>query len=167
MFPIVRFARVVAIVCLLGTPALWSQAAPPVAARPAQQPRVEPCWQVAGITKAAMQERAALERETRSQIASVCADSALTPPQRRQQIQQIRQQAKEKQNALLSPSQQEALQACQKQRVGAHPPAQGLHHGGNLGPCGEFAAVPPGTPNSPNGQPPNENNSNPNEPPQH
>lgn len=146
---IARLVRIAAIVCVFGSSALWSQVAQqPVAPRPAQ-PRVEPCWQVAGISKATMQERAAVERETRSQIAAVCADTALTAPQRRQQIQQIHQQAKQRQEALINPSQQEALQACQKERAAAHPPAQGLHHGGNPGPCGEFAAVPTGNPNPP------------------
>lgn len=153
MSQIARLVRIATFVCVLGASALWSQTAPPVA-RPVQQPRVEPCWQVAGISRATMQERAALERETRSQIAAVCADSALTPQQRRQQIQQIRQESKQKQEALISPSQQETLQACQKERAGAPPTAPpGLHHGGNPGPCGEFAGAPPGHPNPPNGQP--------------
>jgi hypothetical protein len=143
---------------LLTTSMLWSQT--PVAPRPAPQRRVQPCWQVAGISKTAMQERAAIANQTRSQIAAVCADTSLTPQQRREQIQQIHSQAKQKEEGLVSSSQQEALQACQKQRAGAHPPAAGLHHGGNPGPCGEFAAVPTGHPNPPNGQPQNQNTPN-------
>jgi hypothetical protein len=155
-----KFARLVEIVifvCLLGTCALWSQIATPVAPRPGQRPRVEPCWQQAGISKSAMQERGAIARETRSQVEAVCANSSLTPQQRQQQIRQIHRQAKERQDALVSPSQLEALQACQKERAGAHPPAPGLHHGGGLGPCGEPAAVPTGHPNAPGSHPQNQN----------
>lgn len=160
-----HFARIATFVCIVGSSALWSQSAPPLAPRAAQQPRVEPCWQVAGISKATMQERAAVERETHSQIAAVCADSALTPQQRQAQIRQIRQEARQKQETLVSPSQMEALQACQRERAAAHPPA-GLHHGGNPGPCGEFAAVPPGRPNPPSGQPQTEETPKENESPQ-
>jgi len=159
-----RLFRIAAMVCVLGSSALWSQVAQPVAPRPVQQPRVEPCWQVAGITKAAMQERSAVDRETRTQIAAVCADAALTAQQRRDQIHQIREQAKQRQEALISPSQQEALQACQKERAAAHPPAPGLHHGG--GPCGETAAAPTGQPNPPSGQPQSEDTPKENQSPQ-
>jgi len=164
MSPIARLGRIAAIACVFASSILWSQVAQPVTPRPVQQPRVEPCWQVAGITKATMQERAAVERETHSQIAAVCADTALTAQQRNQQIHQIRQQAKQKQEALISSSQQEALQACQKDRAAAHPPAQGLHQGG--GPCGEMAAAPTGNSTPPNGQPQSEDTPKENESPQ-
>lgn len=160
----VRLAEVAAL-CLFCTSALWSQGAPPMAPHPVQ-PHVEPCWQVAGISKAAMQERAAIQRETRSQIEAVCANSSLTPQQRREQIQQIRAQAKQKDETLISPSQREALQACQKERAAAHPPAPGLNHGGGTGPCGEIATAPAGRPNPPNGQPQPENTPKENESPQ-
>ena len=161
MSQMTRLARIAVIVCVLGSAALSSQAAQPVTPRPVQQPRVEPCWQVAGISKATMQERAAVERETGSQIAAVCADAALTAQQRRDQIHQIREQAKQRQEALISSSQQEALQACQKERVAAHPPAPGLHHGG--GPCGDVAEAPTGHPNP---QPQSEDSPKENESPQ-
>ncbi len=151
MFRVARSAKTIMFVSVIATSALWSQIATPVSPRPGPRPRVEPCWQQAGISKTAMQERAAIARETRSQVEAVCANSALTPQQRQQEIRQIHQQAKEKQDALVSPSQLEALQACQKGRAGAHPPAPGLHHGGGLGPCGEPAAVPTGHPSVPSG----------------
>jgi hypothetical protein len=133
----------VGVLVLLCTSTLWSQIAPPVATRPGRQPRVEPCWKQVGISKAAMEERAAISRETRSQIEAVCANSSLTPQQRQQQIRQIHEQAKPRMEALVSPQQQEALRACQQSRAANHPPAPGVHRGGGTGPCGELATTHP------------------------
>jgi acyl-CoA reductase-like NAD-dependent aldehyde dehydrogenase len=130
-----------------------AQVTPPVVTHTGRQPRVEPCWQQVGISKSAMEERAAIQRETHAQVEAVCANSSLTPQQRQQQIRQIRQEAKQRMEALVSPAQQESLRACQQERAAAHPPATGgLHHGGGSGPCGELPSThPTGQP----GQPPN------------
>lgn len=108
------------------------------------RPRQEPCWQVAGISKAAIQERQALARETRAQVEAVCADTSLTAQQRRERIREIRQQARGKSEGLITPQQREALQACQKERSPAagrpHPPA--VPHPSGTGPCGESLSSP-------------------------
>ena len=96
--------------------------------------RSEPCWKVAGITPAAMQQRRSIEQNTKSEIASACADSSLSPQQRRQKIQQIRQQTRQQVEALITPQQQEALKACRTSRgegTAAPKPA-----GAGKGPCG-------------------------------
>ena len=150
-----RFASSLAgvgVLVLLCTSTLWSQITPPVATPPGRQPRVEPCWKQAGISKAAMEERAATSRQTRSQIEAVCTNSSLTPQQRQQQIRQIHEQAKQRMEALVSPQQQEALRACQQSRAANHLPAPGVHRGGGTGPCNGLAtAHPSGQP----GRPPN------------
>lgn len=139
-----RFVATFVFVLFSCTLCVWAQVTPPVVSRAGKQPRVEPCWQQAGISKSAMEERAAIQRETRAQVEAVCANTSLTPQQRQQQIRQIREEAKQRMEALVSPAQQEALRACQQERAAAHPPATGgLHHGGGAGPCGELPATHP------------------------
>ncbi|HZR64569.1 MAG TPA: hypothetical protein VFA85_05430 [Terriglobales bacterium] len=115
----------------------------PAAAQASPTGRVhqEPCWQQVGISKAAMQQRDQVARERREQIQAVCADSSLTPKEKQQKIKEIRQQAKEKMDTLVSAEQEEQLHACQKERAGneSHPSAPAAHHSGN-GPCGEIAS---------------------------
>ena len=151
MSRLARSLASVGVLVLLCSSTLWSQIAPPVATRPGRQPRVEPCWKQVGISKTAMDERAAISRETRSQIEAVCANSSLTPQERQQQIRQIREQAKQRMDALVSPEQQEALRACQQSRAANHPAAPGVHRGGGgTGPCGELTTThPSGQPERP------------------
>src|ERR1700756_1987437 len=57
----------------------------------AQQPKQarvheEPCWQKAGISKDVIDQRQAVEQDTRSQVHAVCADSSLSDPQKKQKI---------------------------------------------------------------------------------
>jgi len=102
------------------------------------QVRQEPCWQQAGITQEAKEQRDAIARDTRSQVEQVCADSSLNDQQKKQKIHEIRQEAKQKVGGLISEQQQEQLQACQKERAGNHPAPAATPHGG--GPCGEFTS---------------------------
>jgi hypothetical protein len=115
--------------------------------RPGQRVRQEPCWQEAGVSKAAMEQRRSIEQSVRGQVASVCANSSLTPQQRQQQIRQIHEQARQQMEALISPQQQEAIKSCQASRghggIGVH--VGGGGHGG-MGPCGEMPSAKPSTP---------------------
>lgn len=115
---------------------------PPVIGRRAgTKPRQEPCWQEAGISKAALQQRKSLEQSARAEIQSVCANSSLTPQQRREQIRAIHERTKQQVDALISPQQREALKACQQARNGGHGGGGGFHGGGSghgEGPCGEL-----------------------------
>jgi TolA-binding protein len=114
----------------------------PVGTNPAK-PRLEPCWQVAGVSKAAIQERHSLERQAHSEVESVCANSSLSAQQKREQIQQIRQREKQEVEGIISPSQQEAMKSCQASRQGA---GHGAHAGGGHGgPCGEMSGGNHGT----------------------
>lgn len=105
-------------------------------ANPNRPVRVEPCWQQVGIAKSAIEQRAAIARETKMQVEAVCADSSSTPQQRQQKIREIRMQARQRMEGLITPQQQEALMACQKERSASHPAAPTVHHA-SLGPCGE------------------------------
>src|SRR5208282_6210983 len=58
-------------------------------------PRQEPCWEVAGVSKSAIQQRQAIARQARQEVEAVCSNSSLSIQQKRQQIQQIHQQERE------------------------------------------------------------------------
>jgi Spy/CpxP family protein refolding chaperone len=92
-------------------------------------PRVEPCWEVAGVSKAAIQQRRMITQQARQQVEAVCANSSLSIQQKREQIQQM--------EALITPAQQEAIRSCQQGRNGGRG-AAGHLGGGHGGPCGEM-----------------------------
>lgn len=109
-------------------------------ARHPNAPRQQPCWEEAGISKGAMQQRRSIEQSTRAEVQSVCANSSLTPQQRREQIRAIRERSRQQIDTLINPQQREALKACQLSRAKAHPGGGGFHGGGGHGegPCGEL-----------------------------
>ncbi len=104
---------------------------------PAQVRRATPkqpsCWQEAGISRSAMEQRRAIEQQTKARVGSVCADPSLSDQQKRQEIRQIHQQAHQQIESLISPQQQEALKQCQMARAKEHPHVGGggvnVHHG--------------------------------------
>ena len=112
---------------------------PPVAGRrAAKAPRQEPCWQEAGVSKGAMQQRKSIEHSARAEIQSLCGNHSITPQQRREQIRAIRERTRQQVDALVSPQQREALKSCQQAR--GHGNGGGFHGGGGRGegPCGEL-----------------------------
>jgi hypothetical protein len=101
-------------------------------------PRLEPCWEVAGVSKAAIQQRRMITQQERQQVEAVCANSSLSMQQKRQQIQQIRQRERQEIDGVITPAQQEAMRSCQEERSGGH--GGGGHlGGGHGGPCGEMS----------------------------
>ena len=128
-----------------------------VPGHPARAPHQEPCWQVAGISKSAMEQRHSIQQNAHSQVEAVCADSSLSAQQRNEKIRQIHEQAKQHMDALVSPQQMQSMKACQSSRVSAHPPTGGHHVGGAAssgGPCGELSTG-PGSGNPSTGSPGN------------
>ena len=134
-------STLVILILTAGPQRLMAQAARPAAPggagnRPSpttkpNTPKQEPCWQQAGISKAAMQERRSIEESTRAQIEAVCAQSDLTDKEKREKIHEIREAAKQRMGGLISPQEEEALKACQKSRgMNATP-----HPKGGGGPC--------------------------------
>jgi hypothetical protein len=102
--------------------------------------RREPCWQVAGISKSAMEQRRTLSMQTRQEVESVCADAALSAAQKQTRIHQIHEQERQQIDGLISPAQREAMHACQQQRGGGVGGGGG-HLGGGGGPCGVRSAI--------------------------
>jgi hypothetical protein len=141
--------RLNAVVCALTAGIVFSAASlfaqppvprPGVIPRPAPRPRQFPCWEQAGISKAAIEQRRQIERTARAQVEAVCAESGLSMQQKREKIREIRQRARQETESLITPQQQEALRACQRERSGGGHPGRGGHGGGGMGPCGEMPA---------------------------
>ncbi len=104
--------------------------------------RREPCWQVAGVSKAAMEQRHIIGQQTRQEVEAVCANASLSAAQKQERIRAIHQQERQQMDALISPQQREAMHACQQQRGG------GVHLGGGhvggghgAGPCGTLPGL--------------------------
>jgi hypothetical protein len=127
---------------LLLAPTLHAQTAAPGRVPPPVRPHQQPCWQQAGISQSAIQQRKQIEESTRAQIQAVCNDPSLTSQQRREKIHQIREQTRQQLEGLISPAQQQALRACQQERAATHGAHVGgaPHGGGAPGPCGELAS---------------------------
>lgn len=102
--------------------------------------RQEPCWQVAGISKSAMEQRRVIQQRARSEVEAVCADPSLSPQQRQAKIRQIHEQTKQEVDALVSPQQMQQLRSCQMSRNhgGGHPGGGHPSAGGGHGPCGQM-----------------------------
>jgi hypothetical protein len=122
-----------------------SQPQQPRQPQPTRRGNLQPCWQVAGIDKSVMERHQAIEREARSQAASVCSNSSLTPQQKHQQIREIRLQARQKMEGMATPAQKQAFFACRQERgMKGEPGEEGIRGG-----CGEMpngGAHPNGTP---------------------
>ena len=118
-------------------------------------PHQQPCWQVAGISKSALDQRRVIQQRTRAEIQAVCAEAGLNPQQRQQKMKQIHEQAKQQLDALVSPAQMQELKSCQMSRN--HGGSHGGGHpgiGGGHGPCGELPVK--GGPKPPPGAKPEE-----------
>jgi hypothetical protein len=126
---------------------------PPGATRPTPRPRVEPCWEVAGVTKSAIEQRRTINRQARQEVEAVCANSSLSIQQKRQQIQQIHQRERQEIDAIITPAQREAMRACREQRGHGGGGHVGGGHGGGL--CGEMPVGQKPNPPQPNEAPPN------------
>ena len=97
---------------------------------------------VAGISKAAMQQRRSIMLQTRQQMQSVCMNSSLSAQQKAAEIRQIREHERVELEGMITPAQREAMRSCQAQR-GHH--GGGIGHAGRghgIGPCGELSAHP-------------------------
>src|SRR5277367_1507494 len=125
---------------------LLAQTPAPVPVRPvAPGPRIhqEPCWEEAGVSRAAIAQRRGIERGTRSQVAAVCADSALTAQQKHAKIHELREHARQEMEALISPEQREAIRSCEESRGAGRHAGGGMHRAGGAGPCGEMPSSAP------------------------
>jgi hypothetical protein len=132
-----------AVLILLFSYSIAAQVAPspasPRGTTAPRAPRQVPCWQQAGISQSALQQRKQIEESTHSQVEAVCSDSSLTPQQKQQKIRQLRQDARKQVEGLITPQQEQALKSCRAGR-GEEPRIGGVHGGGG-GPCGEMPSA--------------------------
>ena len=126
---------------------------PPGTTRATPRPRVEPCWEVAGVTRSAIEQRRTINRQARQEVEAVCANTSLSIQQKRQQIQQIHQRERQEIDAIITPAQREAMRTCQEQRGHGGGGHVGGGHGSGL--CGEMPVGPKPNPPQPNDAPPN------------
>jgi len=137
-----RFGFAAAVLTLLSTYPLAAQTAPssasPRGTTPTRPAHRSPCWQQAGISQSAMQQRKGIEESTHSQVESVCSDSSLTPQQKQQKIRQLHQEAQKQVMGLITSQQEQALKSCRASR--GEGPQMGGMHGVGGGPCGEMAS---------------------------
>jgi len=105
----------------------------PTAAKGPATQKTEPCWEQAGISKNVMEQRRSIQESTRSEIRAVCSEPNLSEEQKRERIRQIRQAARERADAIISPAERQQLEACQRARHASGPKA-GDHPAGS-DPC--------------------------------
>ncbi len=147
-----------------------SPMSPPSQNPPMHRGGQEPCWQQAGIDRSVMEQVWTVGHDAHQQVESVCSNSSLTPQQRQQQAREIREQAMQKRDGLLTADQRKALMTCQQERGGHAMGGGGAHggmHEGMGGGCGEMShngSRPGGSPNAAPGggsNPPQPNQSSP------
>ena len=163
------FCPLVLLVCAAMLPAQSTPPTsnPPSQSQPARRGAQENCMQQAGIEKSVMEQMRTIGHDARSQVESICSNSSLTPQQKQQQAREVREQAMQKRDNLMTPDQRRVLRECQQQRSGNHPGEGGGMHEGAGGGCGEMprgASHRNGYPNgngtgsgSGNGNPPSSN----------
>jgi hypothetical protein len=95
-----------------------------------------------------MEAHRSIMAATRAEVSAVCNDPALTQPQRVLKIRQIRQEARGKMATLITPDQEQAMNACRAEREEARGEARrsapamagGGGAGGGAGPGGGAGA---------------------------
>jgi Spy/CpxP family protein refolding chaperone len=104
--------------------------------RPGRRGGGAPCLQQAGLDRSAVEQLRSIQHDARSQVEGVCSNSSLSPQQKRQQVQEIHQQAHQKIEGLITPEQQKALAACRQQHSGNRASGEIFEDVG--GGCGEW-----------------------------
>jgi hypothetical protein len=89
----------------------------------------EACMKKAGITQSQVEQHKAYAEQTRSKVEAVCSDSALSTAQKKEQIQQIRESARQEEQGVLSQQQISSFESCMGGGAG------GAHHGASSDPC--------------------------------
>jgi hypothetical protein len=137
-----------------------SPQAPAESAQPAATPRVArsgrrgPCWRVAGIAPAAVNQRWQIEDQAKGKINQVCSDDSLTPDQKRDKIRQINEQTEQEIAKIIPATQLEAFKACQAQRDQEIAKRPGRTPQKELGPCGGVIPAQPLAPQHSHQSPP-------------
>ena len=85
----------------------------PPAARRGRPPRQTPCWRVAGIAPAAVNQRWQIEDNAKGKISTLCSDPSLTPEKKRERIRQINEQTDQEIAKIIPAKQLEVFKTCQ------------------------------------------------------
>jgi hypothetical protein len=127
------------------TPAAEDQTAPSEA--PDSAPRVHrrhsgpPCWIQAGITPDMVNQRWKIEDNQRARIAAVCSETATSPQQKHDKIDQIHAGTKQEIAQLIPAEKLATFNKCQADLDKTHP---ALAPKKELGPCGGVIPTPMG-----------------------
>lgn len=95
--------------------------------------RPQPCWQQVGIPESVMEAHRNIMAATRAEVSSVCNDPALSQQQRVLKIRQIHQETRGKMASLITPDQEQAMNACRAERSEARKSGQAMAGGGGGG----------------------------------
>jgi hypothetical protein len=74
------------------------------------------CFQKAGVPDSVWEQVHAIRQNADRQVTTICQNAGLTPDQRRQQITQVRAQAKRQIDALLTPQQLAGIEPCRAEK---------------------------------------------------
>ena len=111
------------------------------------------CWQQAGISPAAMNQRWKIQDNAKGRINQVCTDPTLSPEKKHDRIGQINQETDQEIAKIIPAKQLETFKACEAERdreQAKHPPKTGQKE---LGPCGGVIPEQPASPQHSHEQP--------------
>lgn len=124
-------------------PQATSESAKPQAAPSGSRRRQAPCWRLAGISSALVNQRWHIEDNAKGKISAVCTDPTLAAEKKREKIQEINEETEQEIAKLIPAKQLEAFKACQAerdqenaQRDREEAKRQGAAAEKKLGPCG-------------------------------
>lgn len=109
-----------------------AQAPPAVGGKPRAPLKGEAaCFQKAGVPDSVSQQIHSIRQNTRKQMMAICQSASATPEQKRQQIKQAHEEAKQQIDALLTSQQLAGIKECREERHAGY--ASGGKAGGKGG----------------------------------
>ena len=103
---------------------------------PPRPRRQTPCWRLAGIAPALVNQRWHIEDNAKGKIGAVCTDPTLAAEKKREKIQEINEQTEQEIAKIIPAKQLEAFKACQTERDQEKAKLQAAKGEKELGPCG-------------------------------
>lgn len=104
------------------------------------------CMQKAGLSPSTIQQIQSINRSTHQQLVSICQNTSLSAPQKREQLHQVQEKHKQQVEGLLTPEQLQTVKQCRgeiKENRGAgmtghRGMGQGMGARGGSDPCGRI-----------------------------
>ena len=112
---------------------------------PARPRRQTPCWRLAGIPSALVNQRWHIEDNAKGKIGAVCTDPTLSAEKKRAKIQEINEQTEQEIAKIIPAKQLETFKACETERDQEKAKLQAARGEKELGPCGGVIPAQPGT----------------------